>query len=105
MTIWRLQRYSSIEGEQLGAPTYARLMTLLQHEYGVRVAYPHDESDRTFFKAAFRVFMAADREENRALQGLHWSHDAFHFALGNFTPAAEGDLADWYVSDAPPPPE
>jgi hypothetical protein len=95
----RLQRYSSIEAEQLGAPTYARLMTLLQHEFGVMVAYPRTEADRSFFKAAFRVFMAADREENRALQGLHWSHDAFHFALGNFTLPAPADFDGWYVGD------
>jgi hypothetical protein len=105
----RLKTYSSIEAEQLEAPTYARLMILLQHEYGVRIAYPKDEKDRSFFKAAFRVFMAADREEHRALQGLHWSHDAFHFALGNFTLPGMDDLAAWYASgDAPPaelPPE
>jgi hypothetical protein len=101
----RLQSYSSIEAEQLEAKTYARLMTLLQHEYGVRVAYPSSESDRSFFKAAFRVFMAANREENRALQGLHWSHDAFHFALGNYTTPPDHDLAGWYVSDAPMPAE
>lgn len=93
----RLRAYSSIEGEQLGAPTYARLMTYLQHEFGVRVAYPKTEADRSFFKAAFRVFMAADRGEDRALQGLHWSHDAFHFALGNFTLAPLPDLAGWYA--------
>ena len=99
----RLRSYSSIEQEQLGAPTYARLMTLLQHEYGVRVAYPRTETDRGFFKAAFRVFMAAGRDEDRAVQGLHWSHDAFHFGLGNFTlPPAEG-FAEWFVSGAPLP--
>jgi hypothetical protein len=80
-------------------------MTLLQHGYGVRVAYPSSENDRSFFKAAFRVFMAADREENRALQGLHWSHDAFHFALGNYTTPPDLDLAEWYASDAPMPGE
>jgi hypothetical protein len=101
----RLQRYSSIEVEQLEAPTYARLMTLLQHEFGVRIAYPRSEHDRTFFKAAFRVFMAADREEQRALQGLHWSHDAFHFALGNFTPQPTQRFGDWYVSGEPSSPE
>ncbi len=101
----RLQRYSSIESEQLEAPTYARLMTLLQHDFGVRVAYPERETDRSFFKAAFRVFMAADREEKRALQGLHWSHDAFHFALGNYTAPPDVDLAQWYASADPMPPE
>ncbi|WP_224249991.1 hypothetical protein [Hyalangium gracile] len=100
----RLRTYSSIEQEQLQAPTYARLMTLLQHEYGVRVAYPRNEADRSFFKAAFRVFMAADRGENRALQGLHWSHDAFHFALGNYTLPAPTDFERWYVSGEPIPP-
>ncbi|HEX8700448.1 MAG TPA: hypothetical protein VF815_16485 [Myxococcaceae bacterium] len=100
----RLKSYSSIEQEQLQAPTYARLMTLLQHEYGVRVAYPQNEADRSFFKAAFRVFMAADRGENRALQGLHWSHDAFHFALGNYTLPAPKDFEGWYVSGEPVPP-
>jgi hypothetical protein len=100
----RLKTYSSIEQEQLQAPTYARLMTLLQHEYGVRVAYPRNEADRSFFKAAFRVFMAADREENRALQGLHWSHDAFHFALGNYTLPAPTGFEDWYASGEPVPP-
>lgn len=100
----RLQTYSSIEAEQLGCPTYARLMLLLQHEYGVRIAYPANESDRSFFKAAFRVFMAAPRgDENRALQGLHWSHDAFHFALGNFTLPETGAFREWYVSGAPLP--
>lgn len=100
----RLRSYSSIETEQLGSRSYARLMLLLQHEYGVRIAYPETESDRSFFKAAFRVFMAAPRgDENRALQGLHWSHDAFHFALGNYTlPAAVG-FAEWYLSGAPLP--
>ncbi len=101
----RLQGYSSIEREQLQAPTYARLMLLLQHEFGVRVAYPHSEADRSFFKAAFRVFMADGREENRALQGLHWSHDAFHFALGNYTPPSTEELAEWYVQGGPLPPE
>lgn len=100
----RLQSYSSIEQEQLEAPTYARLMTLLQHEYGVRVAYPKNEADRSFFKAAFRVFMAADRGENRALQGLHWSHDAFHFALGNYTLPGPVDFERWYVEGEPVPP-
>jgi hypothetical protein len=100
----RLQTYSSIEQEQLQSPTYARLMTLLQHEYGVRVAYPQNEADRSFFKAAFRVFMAADRGENRALQGLHWSHDAFHFSLGNHTLPAVEDFEGWYVSGEPVPP-
>ncbi len=100
----RLQTYSSIEREQLQAPTYARLMTLLQHEYGVRVAYPRNEADRSFFKAAFRVFMAADRGENRALQGLHWSHDAFHFSLGNYTLPAVEDFEGWYVAGKPVPP-
>jgi hypothetical protein len=100
----RLQSYSSIEAEQLGSKTYARLMLLLQHEYGVRIAYPHSEADRSFFKAAFRVFMAAPRgDENRALQGLHWSHDAFHFALGNYTLPANQDFAEWYLSGAPLP--
>ncbi len=101
----RLKDYSSIEREQLQAPTYARLMTLLQHEYGVRVAYPRDESDRGFFKAAYRVFMADGREENRELQGLHWSHDAFHFALGNHTPPLTEDFEDWYVQGRPVPAE
>jgi hypothetical protein len=100
----RLKTYSSIEQEQLQAPTYARLMTLLQHEYGVRVAYPRNEADRSFFKAAFRVFMAADRGENRALQGLHWSHDAFHFSLGNYTLPAPHDFEGWYVGGEPVPP-
>ncbi len=100
----RLQTYSSIEQEQLQAPTYARLMTLLQHEYGVRVAYPRSETDRSFFKAAFRVFMAADRGENRAMQGLHWSHDAFHFSLGNYTLPAVEDFEGWYVGGEPVPP-
>ncbi|WP_224368805.1 hypothetical protein [Hyalangium versicolor] len=100
----RLQTYSSIEQEQLQAPTYARLMTLLQHEYGVRVAYPQNEADRSFFKAAFRVFMAADRGENRALQGLHWSHDAFHFSLGNYTLPGPADFERWYVDGEPVPP-
>ncbi|MDY7229046.1 hypothetical protein [Hyalangium rubrum] len=100
----RLKTYSSIEQEQLQAPTYARLMTLLQHEYGVRVAYPQNEADRSFFKAAFRVFMAADRGENRALQGLHWSHDAFHFALGNHTLPPPADFERWYVEGEPVPP-
>jgi|GEM_PF-1761445 len=100
----RLLGYSSIEAEQLAAPTYARLMTLLQHEHGLRIAYPKTEADRSFFKAAFRVFMAADRgDDDRALQGLHWSHDAFHFALGNFIVPAPPDFARWYASgeDAP----
>ena len=101
----RLQSYSSIEGEQLQSRTYARLMTLLQHQYGVRIAYPKTEKDREFFKAAFRVFMAADRGENRGLQGLHWSHDAYHFALGNFAAPALADFEQWYASGAPPPPE
>ncbi len=100
----RLKSYSSIEQEQLQAPTYARLMTLLQHEYGVRVAYPRNEADRSFFKAAFRVFMASDRAENRAMQGLHWSHDAFHFSLGNYTLPAPEDFEGWYVSGEPVPP-
>ncbi len=100
----RLQSYSSIEVEQLGSKSYARLMLLLQHEYGVRIAYPASESDRSFFKAAFRVFMAAPRgDENRALQGLHWSHDAFHFALGNYTLPDRFDFAEWYLSGAPLP--
>jgi len=100
----RLKTYSSIEQEQLQSPTYTRLMTLLQHEYGVRVAYPQNEADRSFFKAAFRVFMAADRGENRALQGLHWSHDAFHFALGNYTLPGPADFERWYVEGEPVPP-
>lgn len=99
----RLQTYSSIEQEQLQAPTYARLMTLLQHEYGVRVAYPQNEADRSFFKAAFRVFMASDRGEDRALQGLHWSHDAFHFGLGNYTLPGPADFERWYVEGEPMP--
>lgn len=96
----RLRSYSSIEAEQLGSITYRRLMTRLQHEHGVRIVYPRTEEDRKFFKAAFRVFMADDRNENRALQGLHWSHDAFHFALGNFTlpPPSDDSFARWYVS-------
>lgn len=102
----RLRAYSSIEREQLQARTYARVMLLLQHDYGVRIAYPQSESDRSFFKAAFRVFMAAPRgDENRALQGLHWSHDAFHFALGNFTLPMTTSFDAWYLSDEglPPP--
>jgi hypothetical protein len=99
----RLQGYSSIEHEQLQAPTYARLMTLLQHEFGLRIVFPQADKDRTFFKAAYRVFMAADRGEDRALQGLHFSHDAFHFALGNFTVPPPADFEDWYVSGAPAP--
>jgi hypothetical protein len=98
----RLKAYSSIENEQLEAPTYARLMTLLQHEFGLRIVFPRADKDRTFFKAAYRVFMAADRGEDRALQGLHFSHDAFHFALGNFTPPAPPDFDDWYASGAAP---
>jgi hypothetical protein len=104
----RLQGYSSIEAEQLQSPTYARLMTLLQHEYGLRIAYPKTEKDRGFFKAAFRVFMAADRgsgEEDRALQGLHWSHDAYHFALGNFLVPPPPDFEGWYIGGAPAPAE
>ncbi len=101
----RLQGYSSIEHEQLQAPTYARLMTLLQHEFGLRVVFPQADKDRGFFKAAYRVFMAADRGEDRALQGLHFSHDAFHFALGNFTLPAPADFEDWYVSGAKVPDE
>jgi hypothetical protein len=74
-------------------------MTLLQHEHGLRIVYPKSESERSFFKAAFRVFMAADRgQDDRALQGLHWSHDAFHFALGNFIVPPPPDFAAWYVS-------
>ena len=99
----RLQGYSSIEHEQLRAPTYARLMTLLQHEFGLRIVFPRADKDRSFFKAAYRVFMAADRGEDRALQGLHFSHDAFHFALGNFTPPPPPDFDDWYASGAAPP--
>ncbi|MBS2023097.1 MAG: hypothetical protein JST92_11840 [Deltaproteobacteria bacterium] len=102
----RLRSYSSIEGEQLQSETYARLMTLLQHEHGLRIAYPKTEKDRGFFKAAFRVFMAAERgDEDRALQGLHWSHDAFHFALGNFIVPPPPDFTEWYVSGAPAPAE
>ena len=102
----RLQGYSSIEKEQLQAPTYARLMTLLQHEYGLRIAYPKAEKDRGFFKAAFRVFMAADRgDDDRALQGLHWSHDAYHFALGNFLVPPPPDFQEWFVSGAAAPVE
>jgi hypothetical protein len=102
----RLLGYSSIEAEQLAAPTYARLMTLLQHEHGLRIAYPKTEADRSFFKAAFRVFMAADRgDDDRALQGLHWSHDAFHFALGNFIVPAPPDFARWYASGEEAPAE
>jgi hypothetical protein len=101
----RLKAYSSIENEQLQAPTYARLMTLLQHEFGLRIVFPRADKDRTFFKAAYRVFMAADRGEDRALQGLHFSHDAFHFALGNFTPPPPRDFDDWYVSGTAPPEE
>ncbi len=101
----RLRTYSSIEREQLESKTYARVMLLLQHEYGVRIAYPESEGDRSFFKAAFRVFMAAPRgDEDRALQGLHWSHDAFHFALGNFTLPATAKFEDWYLSDEKLPP-
>jgi len=101
----RLRSYSSIEQEQLESKTYARVMLLLQHEYGVRIAYPHTEGDRSFFKAAFRVFMAAPRgDENRALQGLHWSHDAFHFALGNFTLPVTTEFDAWYLSDEKLPP-
>lgn len=97
----RLSTYSSIEGEQLGSPTYARVMLMLQHDYGVRIAYPRREEDRSFFKAAFRVFMAAPRgDENRALQGLHWSHDAFHFALGNLTLPAWQGFDAWFDSGA-----
>jgi len=102
----RLKTYSSIEQEQLEAKTYARVMLLLQHEYGVRIAYPSSERDRSFFKAAFRVFMAAPRgDEDRALQGLHWSHDAFHFALGNYTLPMTTSFDAWYLSDdkLPPP--
>lgn len=101
----RLKGYSSIENEQLQAPTYRRLMTLLQHEFGLRIAFPRADKDRTFFKAAYRVFMAADRGEDRALQGLHFSHDAFHFALGNFTPPPPADFEEWYASGAPAPAE
>lgn len=101
----RLEGYSSIENEQLQAPTYRRLMTLLQHEFGLRIVFPRADKDRTFFKAAYRVFMAADRGEDRALQGLHFSHDAFHFALGNFTPPPPPDFDEWYASGAPAPAE
>lgn len=104
----RLQTYSSIEAEQLESPTYARVMTLLQHEFGLRIVYPQADTDRAFFKAAYRVFMAADRgsgERDRALQGLHFSHDCFHFVLGNFTPPAMPDFARWYASGEPPPAE
>jgi hypothetical protein len=97
----RLQGYSSIEKEQLESVTYARLMTLLQHEFGLRIVFPRAEKDRAFFKAAYRVFMAADRGEDRALQGLHFSHDAFHFALGNFAPPAPPEFDAWYASGAP----
>lgn len=101
----RLASYSSIEAEQLGAPTYARVMQLLQHEYGVRIAYPARQEDRSFFKAAFRVFMAASRgDENRALQGLHWSHDAFHFAIGNLTLPPPEDFPAWFDSGDKVPP-
>jgi hypothetical protein len=96
----RLRGYSSIEREQLESTTYARLMTLLQHEFGLRIVFPQAEKDRAFFKAAYRVFMAADRGEDRALQGLHFSHDAFHFALGNFAPPAPPDFDEWYASGA-----
>ncbi len=96
----RLRKYSSIEAEQLNAPTYARLMIRLQAEHGVRIAYPSVEQDRGFFKAAFRVFMADDRGGDMRKQGLHWSHDAFHFALGNFTPPVTmGALREFYLSD------
>jgi hypothetical protein len=104
----RLQGYSSIEREQLQSATYARLMTLLQHEYGLRIAYPKTGKDRGFFKAAFRVFMAADRGgegEDRALQGLHWSHDAYHFALGNFLVPPPPDFERWYIDGGPAPAE
>jgi hypothetical protein len=101
----RLKTYSSIEAEQLEAPTYARVMTLLQHEFGLRIVYPKVDKDRSFFKAAYRVFMAADRGEDRALQGLHFSHDCFHFVLGNFTPPAMPDFERWYASGEPAPAE
>jgi hypothetical protein len=102
----RLRAYSTIEREQLGSATYARLMLVLQHRFGVRIAYPETAADRSFFKAAFRVFMAADREEHRELQGLHWSHDAYHFALGNYTLPDSFDFEAFYLGDerAPPPP-
>lgn len=102
----RLRTYSSIEKEQLSAITYARLMLTLQHRFGVRIVYPETEADRSFFKAAFRVFMASDREEQRALQGLHWSHDAYHFALGNYTLPDSFDFEVFYLGDDkhPPPP-
>ena len=48
--------------------------------------------------------MAADRGEDRALQGLHWSHDAFHFALGNFTLPGPTDFERWYAEGEPVPP-
>ncbi len=103
----RLRSYSTIETEQLESKTYARVMLLLQHEFGVRIAYPSTPEDRSFFKAAFRVFMATPREDHRELQGLHWSHDAFHFALGNFTlpagPRFEEWFEEWFVSGAPMP--
>jgi hypothetical protein len=100
----RLQSYSSIEAEQLGSKTYARVMLMLQHEYGLRIAYPARAEDRSFFKAAFRVFMAASRgDENRALQGLHWSHDAFHFAIGNLTLPPPEDFEAWFDSGDEPP--
>ena len=44
--------------------------------------------------------MAADRGENRALQGLHWSHDAFHFALGNYTLPGPADFLSINSLDA-----
>ncbi|MGZ3424961.1 MAG: hypothetical protein ACXVEE_44300, partial [Polyangiales bacterium] len=107
----RLESYSSIEAEHLGCVTYARVMLMLQHRFGVRIAYPKNESDRSFFKAAFRVFMASPRvapsekgdheltDEDRAMQGLHWSHDAFHFALGNFTLPPWDGFEQWFLSN------
>ena len=48
--------------------------------------------------------MAAGREEHRELQGLHWSHDAYHFALGNYTLVDSFDFERFYLGDEATPP-
>jgi len=98
----RLATYSSIEPNSSSADVRAR-----DDVTAARVRTPHRVSegrqDRSFFKAAYRVFMASDRGRI-ARSRTPLLARLLSLRTGNYTPPRCPKFARWYASGDPAPP-